>query len=164
MKINVKNLKKGIHSFDFITNQVELDLAGNENYVNDIHIHSEIDKRENDIFVTTKFNTLGQFVCDRCLTNFERIVEEQFTLIYTTRKDMISEEEEDIIQLDTVTYEIDLCRDVRDNLLLSKPMKVLCSEACKGLCPRCGANLNYETCNCNSFVMDPRWEALRKLL
>ena len=51
---------------------------------------------------------------------------------------------------------------VREQVLLSLPSRTLCKEDCKGLCPRCGQNLNLETCNCNP-TSDPRWNALAGL-
>jgi uncharacterized protein len=58
---------------------------------------------------------------------------------------------------------IDLHDDVRQTVLLSIPLKVLCSEDCKGLCPHCGANWNLGSCNCEENAVDPRWEQLAKL-
>jgi uncharacterized protein len=52
---------------------------------------------------------------------------------------------------------------VREQVLLSLPSRTLCKEDCKGLCPRCGQNLNLGTCNCNS-TSDPRWNALAGLV
>jgi uncharacterized protein len=51
---------------------------------------------------------------------------------------------------------------VREQVLLSLPSRTLCKEDCKGLCPRCGQNLNLATCNCNP-TSDPRWNALAGL-
>ena len=51
---------------------------------------------------------------------------------------------------------------VREQVLLSLPSRTLCKEDCKGLCPRCGQNLNQETCNCKPTV-DPKWNALASL-
>jgi uncharacterized protein len=51
---------------------------------------------------------------------------------------------------------------VREQVLLSLPTRTLCSEDCKGLCPRCGQNLNLGTCNC-APISDPRWNALAGL-
>jgi uncharacterized protein len=51
---------------------------------------------------------------------------------------------------------------VREQVLLSLPSRTLCKEDCKGLCPRCGQNLNLETCNCKP-TSDPKWNALASL-
>jgi len=55
---------------------------------------------------------------------------------------------------------------VREQVLLSLPTRTLCKEDCKGLCPRCGQNLNLELCNCNSTSdpsPNPKWNALASL-
>jgi uncharacterized protein len=48
-------------------------------------------------------------------------------------------------------------------VFLSLPARSLCGEDCKGLCPRCGKNLNSESCNCDAAPADPRWSALSDL-
>jgi uncharacterized protein len=52
---------------------------------------------------------------------------------------------------------------VREQVLLSLPGRILCKEDCKGLCPRCGQNLNLATCSCGDVPADPRWNALAGL-
>jgi len=57
-----------------------------------------------------------------------------------------------------------LLEDVlREQVLLSLPARTLCREDCKGLCPRCGRNLNAEACACDPVPTDPRWSALSDL-
>lgn len=57
-----------------------------------------------------------------------------------------------------------LLEDVlREQVLLSLPARTLCREDCKGLCPRCGHNLNTESCACDPAPADPRWSALSDL-
>jgi len=57
--------------------------------------------------------------------------------------------------------EIDLRPAVREQILLQIPAPPLCAEDCKGLCPRCGKDLNEGECGCDRAVMDPRWAALK---
>ncbi len=52
---------------------------------------------------------------------------------------------------------------VREQVLLSLPARTLCKPDCKGLCPRCGQNLNEEACSCATAPADPRWSALSEL-
>lgn len=52
---------------------------------------------------------------------------------------------------------------VREQVLLSLPARTLCKANCKGLCPRCGQNLNEEACSCAAAPADPRWNALSEL-
>ena len=68
--------------------------------------------------------------------------------------------------LSTAFYEddkIDLGQLMREQFLLSLPMKPLCSDACRGLCPVCGTNLNRGSCDCKSTWDDPRLAALREI-
>lgn len=59
---------------------------------------------------------------------------------------------------------IDLSQSLAATVVLSLPMKVLCRDDCRGLCPTCGANLNQGNCNCNREEIDPRLATLRQLL
>lgn len=66
--------------------------------------------------------------------------------------------------VDEETYggkQIDLSPAVREQILLSVPASPLCREDCKGLCPRCGKDLNDGDCGCDRTAMDPRWSALK---
>lgn len=58
---------------------------------------------------------------------------------------------------------IELNCAVKKSILSSLPMKVLCSEDCKGLCPQCGKDLNTGECGCKTDYIDPRFESLRSL-
>lgn len=52
---------------------------------------------------------------------------------------------------------------VRENVLLALPVQPLCDDDCRGLCPRCGANLNRGPCSCSTTHRDPRWGKLESL-
>ena len=58
---------------------------------------------------------------------------------------------------------IDITDRVRDAIILAAPMKALCSDGCRGLCPSCGKNLNAGPCGCGGGGEDPRWNALNGL-
>lgn len=58
--------------------------------------------------------------------------------------------------------EIDLHEIIRQEVVFNLPVRVVCSDDCKGLCPHCGANLNQGGCKCETEA-DPRWTALNKL-
>jgi len=69
--------------------------------------------------------------------------------------------------LEEQPYVIGYCLDVDqlvcDELILNLPMKVLCSEDCKGICNRCGTNLNHETCDCDVRSLDPRMAVIQDI-
>ena len=98
--------------------------------------------------------------CDRCLEPVEQnILIEDVELL-----DMGMTEEERLAQLDEKPFidglQLDVDRLIDTELYVHMPMKVLCREDCKGICNRCGANLNRETCNCDTSVPDPRMAAI----
>ena len=107
--------------------------------------------------------------CSRCLEPFTAGVEAPFDLRYVPQTDNAGEGEREIEEDDLATayYRdgvIDLGQLVKEQFYLSLPMKPLCSEACRGLCPQCGANLNQTTCDCPADWEDPRLAGLRTLL
>ena len=66
--------------------------------------------------------------------------------------------------IETPDHTIDLDELLTADILLELPSKFLCSDNCKGLCPKCGANLNETTCNCTTKQIDPRLEVLKQLI
>ena len=108
--------------------------------------------------------------CGRCLENFDRRLEVPLHINLAPRKDLsFGEDEEKELEPDDVNFsfyngeEIDLDQIVREMTLLEIPLRYLCSEDCKGLCPQCGKNLNQETCSCKVKPVDSRFAALQKL-
>jgi uncharacterized protein len=83
--------------------------------------------------------------------------------LFTQRVELSENDKMDVVYLHPETDTINLTDDIRDYALLAIPMKSLCSENCKGLCPNCGANLNDGPCKCKEEKIDPRWEPLLKL-
>ena len=60
-------------------------------------------------------------------------------------------------------YELDVDNFIKEELMIGFPLKVLCSEECRGICPKCGANLNKGECGCDRTVLDPRMAKIRDL-
>ena len=108
--------------------------------------------------------------CGRCLTGFLRattvtLEEECYPTVdpSTGRRMAPPDEAEGVVHIDTRQM-LDLSDVLRQYLLTTEPLKMLCREDCRGLCPECGADLNMEKCNCASTPIDPRWGALADLL
>ena len=57
-------------------------------------------------------------------------------------------------------YLLDVDALVRNELFVHMPLRVLCKEDCKGICKRCGTNLNLGTCDCDATELDPRMAAI----
>jgi len=109
-----------------------------------------------------------EFSCARCLEPVAQDVERNFDLIYRPQGVDRRAEEVSISEAETeIGYyqgEGLLLEDVlREQVLLATPVRALCRNDCKGLCPYCGRNLNVEQCQCKQHPDDPRWEALAEI-
>lgn len=122
-----------------------------------------------------KFRLVGTVVtelelpCSRCLEPFRLPVAAPFDLRYLPASEVSSdgEREVDDEDLETSYYEndaIDLNGLMREQFYLALPMKPLCQDDCRGLCPQCGTNLNAGNCSCAPVWEDPRLAALKNLL
>jgi uncharacterized protein len=115
--------------------------------------------------------TTLELPCSRCLEPLAAPVDVPFDLRYqphTANSGPANDGEREIEEddLSTAFYEndeIDLGQLMREQFYLAVPMKPLCSEGCKGLCPACGTNLNRESCDCKRGWEDPRLAPLREL-
>lgn len=100
-------------------------------------------------------------ICDRCAAEFARDIDFPIDVVLVT--ELASEENEDEWVFPLVGDSADLDDIVRTVFVLNLDSKLLCKEDCKGLCPRCGKNLNDGKCTCEK-ELDPRLAALRQFL
>jgi len=99
--------------------------------------------------------------CRRCLADAQAHVTDESHIIFADPGDEDTDDP-DVYQLDPRDLELDLRPALREQWLLAAPGFAVCREDCKGLCPRCGIDLNAESCDCTP-VADARWDALRKV-
>jgi uncharacterized protein len=121
-----------------------------------------------DIRLRGGFKGNFEVPCARCVEPVKVPLEAEFDLIFRPvgadtggPERAISSQETEIgyYQKDSLLLEDVL----REQVLLSLPVRTLCKPDCKGLCPRCGKNRNLEACTCEEGPADPRWEALAGL-
>ena len=111
-----------------------------------------------------------QLECGRCLEEFAVPVDAAFELRYVPQaEDAAAEAEREITEDDLTTafYRegmLDVIEMMREQFQLALPMKPLCAQSCRGLCPECGANLNRTECGCKPEWEDPRLAPLKGLL
>lgn len=107
--------------------------------------------------------------CGRCLEGFPFAVDQALDLFYLPhRADGEVEDEVELADRDLVVAyyredRLDLGEIVREQFFLGLPMKRLCRQDCRGLCPRCGANRNRGDCGCPDAEPDPRFSLLAKI-
>lgn len=124
------------------------------------------------LLVKVELSGEATLVCSRCLSAYTEPLDVSFEeeFVQGEEGEEPSEEEQEEESERTVSFytgdEIDLAEPVRENILLELPMKPLCDEDCKGICPGCGTNLNLGDCTCegSSDVVDPRLSVLKDLL
>lgn len=101
--------------------------------------------------------------CGRCLEP----VSCPFELELVREVDLAQSEDQRLEMLDEQPYvsgyDLDVDQLVQNELILNLPMKVLCKEDCKGICSRCGTNLNHESCDCDTFSPDPRMSVIQDI-
>jgi len=163
--INVSELRQGAIDVELDEAPSHLDLE-----VEDAQFVGRVTGRLSWRWVSDRVVALGrlrataQMQCVRCLRELRQAVEVEARLVYSDEPSP----EEKVVDLDVddegVTHYqgewIDAREDVRAFLLLELPDIPLCSETCKGLCPRCGADLNDGPCDCAEAKPDdsPEWK------
>jgi len=127
-------------------------------------------KREERIEAEGEIEFTLSLTCSRCLETFEVHKRERIRHFFLRKERLPKEKELSSEDAETTYYEeevIDMLPVLRDTILLSIPLKPLCREECKGLCPVCGKNLNEGECEHvkkKEEEIDPRWEKLKALL
>ncbi|MBZ5570328.1 MAG: DUF177 domain-containing protein [Acidobacteriia bacterium] len=121
-----------------------------------------------DIRLNGQLATRLEMACARCLEPVVQNVERSFDLLYRPLGVDAGREELSVTGAEAeISYyqgEGLLLEDaIREQVLLALPLKVICRQNCKGLCPQCGKNLNVEQCSCAESLEDPRWSALKDL-
>ncbi len=135
-----------------------------------VELSMDVAKAGGDAFrVGGTYRTRLELACSRCLQPFEVPLETEFDVRYLPAADSTGEVEHEIAEdeLEVAYYRdgaLDVVGLLREQLQLALPMKPLCSDACRGLCPECGANLNRTECGCAPKWEDPRLTPLKGLL
>lgn len=102
--------------------------------------------------------------CRRCLDPVRVDMARELTLVWSPRDELEPPEDDgETRPLELSATVLDLGEAIREELILGTDRFVVCDPECRGLCPRCGANLNVESCDCIVEESDPRWDALRAL-
>jgi uncharacterized protein len=104
--------------------------------------------------------------CFRCLEPSDALIEAPFSISYIAEEFYTKEKESELHgdDLEIAIFDgekIDISIIAREQVMLNIPMKAYCKEDCKGICPKCKANLNKSACNCENKDTDPRWSALK---
>ncbi|MDQ2835500.1 MAG: DUF177 domain-containing protein [Acidobacteriota bacterium] len=130
--------------------------------------HRSSNSQVHDIRVRAHYSADFEIQCARCVDPVHVPLSGDFDLIFRPESADADSGERSITAEETEIgyYEesgLVLEDVVREQVLLSLPSRTLCTPDCKGLCPRCGQNLNQAKCSCDEAPADPRWNALAGL-
>lgn len=161
MIIKIANLNEGIHEFTFEEKIEDLDLE--KPFYGISKSFAVLNKLHDQVILSVKSRFKVKYQCDRCGTEFNSKLNSDYQIVYLMNEEPAETGSINVTYLSRTADKIDLKNDVREFALLAVPMKHLCKEDCKGLCYKCGANLNVEQCKCTNDEIDPRWKPLINL-
>jgi len=101
-------------------------------FTQSIEARASFTKTGKEVFVSVSLEAGCEYTCGRCLAKFHDIFRKKFNMDYEVNPG-------DILDID---------EDIRQEMILDYPMKIVCKPECKGLCPNCGQNLNISKCDC----------------
>lgn len=164
MKIDLKSLRDEVNylSLEGTADSLGLKIEWVE-FSSPVKLNLRVLRSGKNYIGEGKVETVALFECSRCLKKYSQPLKADIRFLLKEEKDQIILESEDRKNLAQTGNFFKLDDLVRESLILSIPLKSLCQEDCKGLCPTCGTDLNVVTCECKKEQIDPRWEKLRDL-
>jgi len=161
MIIKISGLRDGIHDFNF---DDDISVLGLEDpFFGNFITKISLNKSHNQVILTANVSLNANFDCDRCSSNYNRTLKNEFRMVYFFGKESIDNGSLNAVYLQMDADKIDLAAELRDYAVLAVPMKNLCKEDCLGLCYNCGKNLNEGECDCEKTNIDIRWQPLIEL-
>ena len=160
MNLELSKIITGLQSqFDF-----QLRLSLDDRFLNEVNavkasefnVQGTVKKVDKRIHLSFEYDGEMTFACDRCLT------EVNLSFKHAADRELSTNESNDEAML-IVDQQIDISEILEEEILLNKPLQILCDTNCEGLCPKCGKNLNNGICGCSNEKIDPRLEALKNL-
>ncbi len=165
MRIHVADLLK--HPGECKTYDMEVAMPGftfggeEVKPVSRLHLVVDACMADNVISVTGSGSIQVEFTCARCLRQFSQNLQVPIDERYVTLDAGMTQELADGEIRYYTGDSVDLLQAVTEALMLEIPMQSVCQEGCRGLCPRCGADLNWQDCKCVQSPIDPRLISLQ---
>lgn len=142
----------------------EIDMSGEEldgvyPFTSPVRVVGEVSNRAGIVELSADVDLVLDMPCSRCARQVKIPV---FVPVdHTLVRELGNGENDELILVEELMFNVDSL--IREDIFLGLPQKLLCSEECKGLCPKCGKNLNEGSCDCKPDI-DPRLEALAALI
>ncbi|HJQ32718.1 MAG TPA: DUF177 domain-containing protein [Pyrinomonadaceae bacterium] len=170
MRIEVENLTAAGKPFEHNYGAEEVDLEDEgARVVGETAVRGSASRKGEQVRLRGEIRTEVELLCDRCLAPTRSPLAVEFDTSFIPQEAEAAKAEnvellsEDLILSAYDGEAVDLDELVREQVLLALPSRRLCREDCKGLCPKCGTDLNAGHCSCEQGEIDPRWSALAGL-
>ena len=146
---------------------IDLELA-NARIAAPIEVKGKAVKTSGIVAITGRLTGAVEIDCDRCLDPVEKPIDIELDLEFVPDQQVADEANlelhSDDMKRDQIWgSEIGLSDIAREQILLDLPQQFFCKDDCRGLCEKCGTNLNLNDCDCEDDEIDPRWAALKNL-
>lgn len=163
MKLDIRKFFEVVgesEEFEFSLDLSQTEIWAHKPLPAPVLIKGRVQNRSSIVTLAYNASMTLQTFCDRCLAPFEKPVE--FSFEYTLVRELQDTEQDEYILIEGDFLDLgELCES---DIVLNLPLKFLCRDDCKGLCPICGVNLNQTDCDCLKQQIDPRLAALKGLL
>ena len=134
IKISVRDIPSNGLDIDQSIPKEGIGLSSEEADIRSLlNVKARLEKVNNFIIANTRIKAQFGYMCARCLEELSSTQELSYKFDF---------------EIDPTSEYIDLGEEIRQEIILANPSKVLCSKDCKGICPKCGVNLNIEKCKC----------------
>ncbi len=168
MKIEFKrDWEDGSRTVELEEGPETLDLcAEGASFEKPVKVDLSVSKSGTQLICRGKVETSAKLECSRCLSVYSQplVSGMDFVIDFGQNQYEVKSEEDNYFVVDPSSGFFQIDNMVREAILLALPLKPLCSEDCRGMCPICGTDLNKSECSCVKRETDPRWEKLKGLL
>lgn len=162
-RIPLSQVGEGVSTFTLSIGFGDLGNETDSRFPDHILVQVGITPVDDDFLSRLSVSTRICLICDRCGETFSRELRGGVDTVYTQDPVRARNGDADMRWFPPGQDFIDIEDDIRDALFLALPKKSLCRQDCKGLCTRCGANLNETVCVCPNNEADSRWDALKNI-
>lgn len=163
MKLDVRPILSGETDrieIDYTLSSAELPAINDVEFSDNIKVTGEFKNTAGYMTLTLVCAIEYRSVCARCLKELDGTLNVSFEKVVCEEGDLQNQENDDYIEIcDSV---IDVDEAIIEDIILNFPAKLLCRDDCKGICPKCGVDLNSVSCNCTTKEIDPRLAPLLK--
>jgi uncharacterized protein len=151
---------------------VEMSQAGECEFLAPVQTRLRVFQVQEMVEVEGESETRGKLSCSRCLNDFETPIRAQYALTFVRDLPPVDDDAEgaeieiSAEEMGLIPFsgeEIDLKEAIQEQVIMAMPIRAVCDESCRGLCPRCGADLNEAQCGCEEQTpeVDRRFAALK---